>query len=88
VQGSASDVFNRAVFSLFVFFQKQNLPARVCFLLFDEVWIEAPPEHVAELAPRIIEKLETVNRKYALLLPLKVRFENEVQPKNIHRGGD
>ncbi len=73
VQGSASDIFNQAVLLLHQQFQREKLPARVGFLLFDEVWVAVAESHASALKPRICQTLLTVNDHFQLLCPLAVR---------------
>lgn len=72
IQGSASDFFNAAVLALHRRLEEMNAPARVGFLLFDEVWVSAPPErpHMPQL---IRETLEEQNNVYRLLRPVRVK---------------
>ncbi|RMI13257.1 MAG: hypothetical protein D6681_06005 [Calditrichaeota bacterium] len=75
IQGSASDVFNHAVLQLHRHFIQERIPARVYFLLYDEVWVEAESEAPADLEGEIRRILESVNEKFALLVPLTVRIQ-------------
>lgn len=75
IQGSASDIFNHAVLTLYQRLITEALPARVYFLLYDEVWIEAAPEAEENLAELIRSTLEAINEHFALLIPLRVRMK-------------
>jgi len=73
IQGSASDVFNRAVTRLYLRFTEEMREARVYFLLFDEVWVECP-EDQTETVRKICEQiLRETPGEMGLLLPLPVK---------------
>ena len=75
IQGSASDIFNNAVADLHQWFVEEMLPAKVYFLLFDEVWVSCDRRQVENLKVKIKQRLEEVNQKYSLFVPLKVRLK-------------
>jgi len=81
IQGSASDIFNSAVARLYLRFVEGMEPARIIFLLFDEVWIEVDPKAVKTVQEIAQEILQTVPQEMGLLLPLPVRcsFSNPMQ---------
>ncbi len=73
IQGSASDLFNHAVLALHHHLIRNRIPARVYFLLFDEVWVEVEPDAPETLAADVQCILESVNETFQLLVPLRVR---------------
>lgn len=81
VQGSASDIFNHAVLQLQQRLDEKYPAARVGFLLFDEVWVEAPAELSGAVAALARETLLAVNDHFQLLCPLKIREEQAGQEK-------
>lgn len=74
IQGSASDIFNTAVVKLHQFFNDEHLPARIIFLLFDEVWVEKDISSSNDLSHLIKEILLQVNQEFCLLKPLEIRI--------------
>ncbi len=75
VQGSASDVFNRAVIAIFQFIQEHELPLQVYFLIYDEVWIHGEGEVLAQHLPAIQEIMETTPQEMGMLVPIPVRVQ-------------
>ncbi|RMF59902.1 MAG: hypothetical protein D6748_05285 [Calditrichaeota bacterium] len=73
VQGSASDIFNHACVTVHQYLLREHLPARIYFLLYDEVWIECEPSVHPVLRETLPSLLESVNQTFSLLLPLRVR---------------
>lgn len=74
LQGSASDIFNYSIVKLHQFLVDENLPARIMFLLFDEVWIEIDLHSSSDLCNSIIDILLQVNHEFCLLKPLEIRI--------------
>jgi len=74
IQGSASDVFNHAVLTLHRRLITDGLPARVYFLVYDEVWVETAPQAEENVSELIRTTLEAVNEHFTLLMPLRVRM--------------
>lgn len=74
IQGSASDVLHHAAVRLHQRLIGQMLPARIYFLLFDEIWIQADSNHSGVLIPVIEQTLLQVNQAFQLLYPLSLRF--------------
>lgn len=74
IQGSASDIFNKAVTKLHQFFIDEHLPARIIFLLFDEVWVETDLSSTVDLSNSITDILLQVNHEFCLLKPLEIRI--------------
>ncbi|GAB4342974.1 MAG: hypothetical protein Kow0037_30720 [Calditrichia bacterium] len=75
VQGSAAEFFHRAVLQAEEWAVLQRRPVRTAFLLYDEVWFEAPEEEAERLAEPLAEVLQQPNRHFSLLVPVKVRRE-------------
>ncbi len=75
LQGSASDIFNYSIVKLHQFLIDENLPARIIFLLFDEVWIEKDLHTSSDLCHSIIDTLLQVNHEFCLLKPLEIRMK-------------
>ncbi|NIR51699.1 MAG: hypothetical protein GWN61_20930 [candidate division Zixibacteria bacterium] len=76
IQGSASDVFNHAILSVHEHLIKENLPARIYFLLYDEVWIEVSNEIPGPFTKTIMDLLESVNTDFRLLMPLTICLQD------------
>ena len=73
IQGSASDVFNTAVARIYLRFVEGMEPAKIVFLLFDEVWIEVEPEASQTVQELVLEMLQTIPQEMGVLLPMPVR---------------
>lgn len=91
IQGSAADLFNTAVAELQLRFVEELLPARVSFVLFDEVWIEVANEAFETIAAIAIEALQTIPRRMGLQVALHVRVKpipETHHPGQEPKGGD
>jgi|Deesub1362B_J571_1020462.scaffolds.fasta_scaffold02479_5 DNA polymerase I-like protein with 3'-5' exonuclease and polymerase domains len=75
IQGSAADFFNEAVMALHAHLQLENLPARILFLLFDEVWIEIRADSVDSCVEEIVHFLNSVAKRFQLFVEVPIRTE-------------
>jgi hypothetical protein len=84
VQGTAADIFNRAV--LCIDAALEGLPAAVAYLLFDEMWIETDPS----IAPQVVElvRREMEGAALSLGITVPVRLEQEEVPGPWYVGSD
>lgn len=77
VQGSAAEFFHRAVLAAEEWAVTERQPVRAAFLLYDEVWFEVPEEQSDSLARPLAETLQKANQHFALLVPVRVRREED-----------
>ncbi len=77
VQGTASEVFNRAVCAIYQQFVRLMLPAQVYFLIFDELWVTCPPEEAEQVRQICRTEMENAGREIGLLVELRVREKRE-----------
>jgi hypothetical protein len=73
IQGSASAVFNYAAVKVADELAQRRLPARVGFVLFDELWVMLPPALLPEVQPLVVSLMTSVNQHFGLLRKLQVR---------------
>src|SRR5262249_43208680 len=76
IQGTAADIFNRAVLRVDAAIEREGLDAAVAFLLFDELWVECDPSAV----PRVVELLRRERGGAALPLEVEVPVRIEEEP--------
>lgn len=74
IQGSASDIFNRAAARVDSALRSERLSAAVAFLLFDELWCESAPEAVEAVTAIVRREME--GSALALGVEVPVRFDD------------
>lgn len=73
VQGSAADLIKLAMCRLLKRLRQDRVRARLLLQIHDELVLEAPPEEVATLLPRIREEMTTpLEKQLQLKVPLRV----------------
>ncbi len=77
IQGTASEVLNTAAIQLYLQFVQEMLPARVYFLLFDEIWVSCAPEVQATVSQMCRQEMERAGQELGLLVPLLVHEKKE-----------
>jgi DNA polymerase-1 len=83
VQGSAADVFNRAVLSVDDALAAEGLPAAVSFLLFDEMWVETDPAAVPRVAELIRREMEAAGEALGVVLPVRLEMDAALVDQEI-----
>jgi hypothetical protein len=78
VQGTASDIFNRACVAVVRAIEAEGLPAAVAFLLFDELWVECDPAVVIAVAELVRVEMEAAALADGVTVP--VRFAADPPP--------
>ena len=73
IQGSASDVFNTSLELIDQEIQRQEIEARIYFVIFDELWLAVSGQHIAELTLLCDDVVKQVNKNFGLFLPLQAR---------------
>jgi hypothetical protein len=71
VQGTAADVFNRAVVGVDQALGREGLSAAVAFLLFDELWVECDPDDLTAVAHLVESELMTAALGLGLSVPVR-----------------
>ena len=71
VQGTAADVFNRAVDGVHSAIQAEGLPAALMLLLYDEGWVECDPDIEAHARELIRREMEAAAGSLGLTIPVE-----------------
>ncbi|GAB4380756.1 MAG: hypothetical protein Kow0042_31030 [Calditrichia bacterium] len=77
IQGSAARVFHQALVELQQWLREERVSAHIAFLLFDELWLECPADQAPQLLKPVLQKLQSVNQYFSLLVPLHIRYMAE-----------
>lgn len=77
IQGSAADLFHRALMDIQRFLIQENLDAWIYFVIFDEFWVACRPELANHVDTKIYEIANKVWKKFELVLPITVRRQWE-----------
>jgi hypothetical protein len=76
VQGSAADVFNRAVLRVDDALAAEGLPAAVAFLLYDELWVECDPAIVPQVVELLRREMEAAAQALGVMVPAKIEQDD------------
>jgi hypothetical protein len=77
VQGTAADVFNRAVVGVDEALSRDGLSADVAFLLFDELWVECDPADLTAVAALVRSEMETAALELGLSVPVRTDLPSD-----------
>jgi hypothetical protein len=72
VQGTAADIFNRAVLRIDASLTAFGLPAAVGFCLFDEVWVETEPATLVRVADLVRREMQAAGRALGIEVPVRL----------------
>ena len=72
IQGSASDVFHKAIVQIHQYLMENALPLRIYFLLFDEVWILGKYEVLQRHQANLVEIMQETPEELGIVLPIGV----------------
>ncbi|GAB4185398.1 MAG: hypothetical protein Kow00108_22890 [Calditrichia bacterium] len=73
VQGSAADLFHRALTEIDKWFIRENIDARIYLLIYDEFWVVCHPSAASLLEAGIPEICNSLWKKMGLMIPIIVR---------------
>jgi hypothetical protein len=80
VQGTAADIFNRAVLGVAAALERGVL-GDVAFLLYDELWVECDPVHTATVAELVRTEMITAALELGVSIPVRLDPDQDGPPR-------